>query len=300
MASKRKYAINLMLFLPLFIFSQNSHSTIESAYEIGSKGIFKFNFSILENASVNEEMPCLGGNYKNIFWIKWTVKEPGNLTFSISPYDDTWSDIDFAIFKVPKNKGLKQMSMIRCMESGIQFDAADKLIEESKRCLGIMGLSTAEPSDQLHEHAGCSDVYNNFLAPLKCRAGDTFYLAVSQFDDANTNYIFDLCGTAQLTRDSVFCEEYTKKARRLPNKKIVSFSNKISEKNLSVFIEGFDPQVITAEISSSDGLAQKAFFLDISTNRKRYSLPIENFKKGTYKLEMKLNKQKVEGEFVIN
>lgn len=286
------------LLFPILSFSQNDGKTSATAYEIFSKGALSFNFeNVIEKEKEKEAIPCLE-EYKNIFWIEWTIMKAGYLSFTIFPTYDNWGDVDFAIFKVEHNRSRKKKKLLRCMNSGENLTGDDNTVSSSSfPCMGVMGLSIAESPSQIIEYAGCDEGDNNFLSALQCKKGETYLLAIAQYDNPKANYSLELCGSAQLMNDIVSCEEYTKKKWHLPNKKIISFFEKKYDDNLSLFIQGFEPQTVKVYIEKEGNVVQEKY-IDLKEDQGYYELPIKELPKGKYQLKLELKKIKQEGFFV--
>ena len=288
----------IILFCPVILISQYKYGTCHDALEICSKGTLVFNFETLSTAAPIQLLPCLEAEYKNMVWIKWKIKEAGYLTFSILPSGHFREDIDFAVYKSFPNEKQLELQLIRCMTSGANGMPDGTINPNSLRCLGKMGLSVAEPKEQIHESPGCGSSDNNFLAALDCKKGEEYYLAIAQFDSPKTAYTLSLCGTAKLPCDTVFCEEYTNQRSKLPEKKIISFSENNKGKHLPLYIEGYDRQTVKITIKNELGEFMDIQHLEILNDQNYFDLPVNHLPKGEYILSIELKKQKVEGRFI--
>lgn len=134
----------------------------------------------------------LSGNAEqNSAWIRFKIAEPGWLTFTITPKVH-FHDIDFVVYRLPKNKGCAGKQIVRCMASG---DYSFK-----SPCMGKTGLRKGERESS--EDAGCADRGDNaWLAPLRVVEEEEYVILVSNVSDAGAGFDISFGGTAKLPCD---------------------------------------------------------------------------------------------------
>ena len=125
----------------------------------------------------------------NSHWMNFEIAAEGKLVFTITPLEE-WRDMDFAVYKVVDSMDCYTKVPIRCMWSG------------GGDCNGATGLDISETDE--YEYGGCSDIQNNFLAPLDCKVGDKYYLAVFGGGGLHT-FDIEWCGNALMSCDTVPC-----------------------------------------------------------------------------------------------
>lgn len=132
-------------------------------------------------------------------WYKWTCKDPGTLTFTLTPNDYTpgmeSDDLDFAIFKM--NNGINDcsnMSLVRCMASGanITGGVVDPF-NTWERCSGPTGLREGENDTQ--ETGGCASGDNNFIRALDMVAGESYTLIINNYTQSGLGFSIEFGGS---------------------------------------------------------------------------------------------------------
>ncbi len=282
----------LFVFLPTAAFCQD-YGSCETALEVCSKGLLEFNYrrdSI--RAAPDEKADCLGGIYETT-WLIWEIVEDGYLSFTIMPEMIT-DDIDFAVYKLDREKGCEQKKLIRCALSGENVGAP---LKDNLPCLGFTGLTTAEPH-KTQEDLGCGWGKNNFLAALDCKKGERYALAFQDFSNAKGRLLIEFCGSAQLPCDSIFCEELTRKKSRLPGKQMVVFSNQVSGKIFFVFLYGFNEKEALVTIQDVAGKTVLEEKISLEKEQDEYEIQVGDLPPGSYRALILVGKQAVAGKFV--
>jgi gliding motility-associated-like protein len=123
----------------------------------------------------------------NSTWFKWTCKEAGTLTFTVTPnrLDD---DIDFALYELPN--GLNNCSskrLLRCMATGTTPGVC--------AILGATGLREGETD--VSESSGCtpSQRQTNFVSPLVMEVGKSYALAINNFTSTGNGFNINFGGS---------------------------------------------------------------------------------------------------------
>ena len=196
-----KHILNLLAtLLPFFSLAQN-HADCDSAYRVCDKNPLHFTDQSGEGNVVDAEMigcflnsPQVGKPEKNSVWLRFDIKEGGTLSFVIVP-DTLSDDIDFVVFALPPNGDCKKKKVVRCMAAGDKPENYD-----ISPCMGATGLNELEKDES--EDAGCADKGdNNWLAPLKVRAGEQYVLLVSNVTAAYNGFKIQFGGTATFVCD---------------------------------------------------------------------------------------------------
>ena len=149
---------------------------------------------------------CLRAESASV-WYKWTCRDPGTLTFTLTPNDFVANgvrsdDLDFAVFELPG--GIDDCSgkdMIRCMASG----GCNAPFETWSICNGPTGL--AEGVTDTDEFAGCTagcsspgaqpgnQADDNFVAAINMVANQSYALIVNNFSATGRGFSIDFGGT---------------------------------------------------------------------------------------------------------
>jgi len=146
-----------------------------------------FNVESLVGAGVitNEIDPlsCIQEEFSSA-WYKWTCKDAGTLTFTLTPNNPT-DDIDFAVYELPDIESCAGKEMVRCEAAG---ENVGEPFPNWEPCTGPTGLSTS--STDLVEVPGCPAGQDNFVAALNMEAGKSYALVVNNF--SNTGHGFSI------------------------------------------------------------------------------------------------------------
>lgn len=278
------------LFCQPVLFSQN-YFTCENAFEICSKGIFRFEFPKGPESKTTVSS-CLS-EPRATTWIAWEVAEAGYFTFTITP-EKPADDVDFAVFKIT-SKDCEKPKLLRCMLSGQVIGYP----EMSLPCLGPTGLTTAERWGK-RECEGCSEGDNNFLPALKCEKSERYALAIQNYDNATGSFTVDFCGSARLPCDSVFCEELTKNKRGLPQKEEVLFTSVFSGENLPLYFYNVQPQSVSALVRDAAGKVRASENFQVKDDQTEYLFRLNDVPAGEYFIEIKLSDRTVSGRLRLN
>lgn len=141
--------------------------------------------------------PCSSGtngscSYEELqsAWYKWICKDPGTLTFNLTPLNPT-DDLDFWVYELPG--GVDDCSNklpLLCMASGANVGSP---VSTWLRCHGPTGLRTTETDD--HEDCGCATGDNNYIRPLQMEAGKAYALVVMNFSSTGDGFTISFGGT---------------------------------------------------------------------------------------------------------
>lgn len=178
MSAPRHLLIALFITLsPLSVTAQN-YSDCATAFLLCDQAYVHFN--VIEGFGEVADtymVPCFmngengGQAEENATWIYFKIKEAGQLSFVITP-DTIGDDMDFVLFQIPKDGGCDRKTIIRCMSAGDGKNA------QNSPCMGQTGLRIQDKD--VTADAGCNDVGdNNWLKPLKAKAGEKYVLLVS-------------------------------------------------------------------------------------------------------------------------
>ncbi len=187
----------IFLYLLLFnnILSAQGYGDCATALLICDKSTIRLTpQSVAQQNAPNEwnNLPCFenavpsGDVETESAWVRFTVNKSGSLFFTIRP-DIEAHDLDFAVFRLTDGQ-CDQKIPIRCMAAGdSQFPSL---------CMGPTGLMPGEMDTT--QEAGCGTIgTNNFLAPLQAAAGETFALAINNFN-SSAGFEVSFYGTALL------------------------------------------------------------------------------------------------------
>lgn len=185
-----------------FWLAAQSHADCTAAMDICKKQVYHIEKTGGEGADKKEAdfISCFmnGENFgqaeENSTWFKFEIEKSGSLTFAITPHrlDD---DIDFVVFKLPKDGNCQHKQIVRCCAAGDSNDTA-----LSSPCMGETGLRAGEKASS--RDAGCSDVGDNaWLAPLKVEKGEKYALLVSNVSSNGPGFSIRFGGTAKLPCD---------------------------------------------------------------------------------------------------
>lgn len=123
-------------------------------------------------------------------WYRWTCKDPGSLTFIITPNNPT-DDIDFALFELPGGiDDCANKKKIRCEAAGENVGAP---FSEWEPCTGPTGLSLTETDTD--EAPGCAPGQNNFVAAVNMVAGRSYALVINNFSESGIGFSIEFGGT---------------------------------------------------------------------------------------------------------
>lgn len=132
---------------------------------------------------------CLAQEFSST-WFSWQIEQPGTLTFVLTP-QDSFQDLDFAVFRFNDNLLCQEKILKRCCAAGENVGAP---ASESAPCLGPTGLNLTETD--IEEQPGCSNGNNNFLKFLQCQAGENYALVVNDFSSSGQGFTLEWGGTA--------------------------------------------------------------------------------------------------------
>ncbi len=123
-------------------------------------------------------------------WYRWTCKDPGSLTFTITPTNPS-DDIDFAVFELPGGiDDCDNKVKVRCEAAG---ENVGQPFSNWEICTGPTGLSLDETD--LDEFPGCAPGQNNFVAALDMVAGRSYALIINNFSNTGNGFTIEFGGT---------------------------------------------------------------------------------------------------------
>lgn len=123
-------------------------------------------------------------------WYRWTCKDPGTLTFVITPNNPV-DDIDFALFELPGGiDDCEHKKKIRCEAAGENVGSP---FSEWEPCTGPTGLSLTETDTD--EQPGCPPGQNNFVAAVNMTPGKSYALLINNFSESGIGYSIEFGGT---------------------------------------------------------------------------------------------------------
>jgi gliding motility-associated-like protein len=126
----------------------------------------------------------------NSSWYKWTCDQPGSLTFTLTPLDNS-DDLDFVLYELPDGiNDCTTKEYITCMTSGENVGDAFK---QWFPCTGATGLSENDPDN--FEQCGCEDGNNNFVSAIQMEAGKSYALVVMNFTSSGSGFSIEFGGT---------------------------------------------------------------------------------------------------------
>ncbi|NUQ23536.1 MAG: gliding motility-associated C-terminal domain-containing protein [Saprospiraceae bacterium] len=126
----------------------------------------------------------------NSIWYKWTCKDPGSLTFNITPLNPI-DDIDFIVYELPNGiDNCSNKQEIRCMAAGAINGAP---FSEWEPCTGPTGLSLTE-TDEV-EYCGCDPGQNSYIEALQMVAGRSYALVINNFSESAAGFSIEFGGT---------------------------------------------------------------------------------------------------------
>jgi hypothetical protein len=138
------------------------------------------------------ESSCLPKGFQetNSIWLELKIKEPGIITFIISPHNNA-DDIDFLIYQ--KDDDCSQLRELRCMGSGVNIGDDDA--KRSEQCIGVTGLSKLA-TDNI-EYSGCRLSADNFLKFLSVEKEEKILILVNNYDSVE-GFSISFEGNAEL------------------------------------------------------------------------------------------------------
>lgn len=133
---------------------------------------------------------CLQEEFASV-WYKWTCKDPGNLTFTITPNNKP-DDIDFAIYRLPGGlDDCANKNLVRCMASGETIGNNPSL---NSPCFGPTGIRPTS-NDEV-ETPGCQPGDDNFVRDIQMRSGESYVLLVNNFSESGYGFSIKWGGSA--------------------------------------------------------------------------------------------------------
>jgi len=128
-------------------------------------------------------------------WYKWTCKDPGSLTFTLTPNNNPpgaiSDDLDFLLFRLPNGlDDCDSKELIRCMLSGAN---GGQPLAQWAGCNGPTGL--LEGDGDTSEFNGCQNGDNNFVESVDMLSGESYALIIMNFTESSQGFSIEFGGT---------------------------------------------------------------------------------------------------------
>lgn len=128
-------------------------------------------------------------------WYKWTCKDPGSLTFTLTPNNNPpgaiSDDLDFLLFRLPNGlDDCDNKELIRCMLSGAN---GGQTLDQWAACNGPTGLMLGDGDTE--EFNGCQQGNNNFVESIDMIAGESYALIIMNFTESSQGFSIEFGGT---------------------------------------------------------------------------------------------------------
>ncbi|MEM1319890.1 MAG: gliding motility-associated C-terminal domain-containing protein [Bacteroidota bacterium] len=147
-----------------------------------------FNPNEIQNSSCDSPT-CLMEESSST-WYKWTCRDPGSLTFRLSPLNPS-DDLDFLVYELPGGlDDCNNKQDIRCMASG---EVVGEPLSVWQPCTGPTGLALNDTD--ITEFCGCDPGDNNFLQAIDMVAGRSYALVVNNFSNTGLGFSIEFGGT---------------------------------------------------------------------------------------------------------
>ncbi|MBL0294638.1 MAG: gliding motility-associated C-terminal domain-containing protein [Saprospiraceae bacterium] len=201
-------------------------------------------------------------------WYSWTCKDPGSLTFTITPSNPI-DDIDFVVYELPN--GVKDCTgkfERRCEAAGENIGAP---LATWERCMGPTGLSDSESDTS--EPAGCGGNNNNFVSALNMEAGKSYAILINNYSRSGNGFNIAFGGTGTflgpeadfeiLDESTPFCrfQEYTVvDTSRLFGTRVISYQWGFGDEAVFSSDTGRGPHKVTFPLAGI-----KTIFLSLET-----------------------------------
>ncbi len=141
------------------------------------------------NVNEIDNTSCIQSEISSV-WYKWTCDDPGSLTFTLSPNQES-DDLDFAVFELPGGiDDCNNKIMLRCMASG---ENVGEPFENWEPCTGDTGMSLNDPD--LEELPGCQSGNNNYVSSINMESGKSYALIVNNFSNTGSGFSITWGGT---------------------------------------------------------------------------------------------------------
>jgi len=132
---------------------------------------------------------CVQEEFASV-WYRWTCKDPGTLTFTVSPTNEG-DDLDFVVFRLPGGiNDCKDKQWVRCMAAG---ETIGQSPQYNAPCKGPTGLSLT--ATDVVEMPGCGGGNNNYIAALNMQAGESYALMVNNYSKSGAGFEIEFGGT---------------------------------------------------------------------------------------------------------
>lgn len=133
---------------------------------------------------------CIQEEFASI-WLKWIIKDPGSLVFTIFPNNNV-DDLDFALYRLPNGiDDCNNKVLVRCMAAG---ETRGQSPAYNAPCYGPTGLREGERGET--EQPGCDNGNNNFVSAVDAKEGEAYALIVNNFSQSGRGFTLRFGGTA--------------------------------------------------------------------------------------------------------
>lgn len=281
---------HLFHFLCLFFACQTlfgqSHNSFDLALSICKKDKILLipntaSSVFFENGSCGSMGPVPVATYNH--FVRFKIKSSGTLVFIIIPTNPN-DDLDFQLFQVvPTSPGKITR---RCMAAG-GISAVDP-------CMGATGLNYGQTDTTAAP--GCSNTFDNFLAPIYVQAGEEFVLGISNFSSRGS-FSLEFCGDAMLECDIEKCDKTLVSSKELKTQEgtVKVFPNPVAV-GQSLLVEGEMLKHIMIFDQSGVLLYKND---DLPSGSSSLSIDAQDFKAGCYLIRIVTNDGVITRKFVV-
>lgn len=124
-------------------------------------------------------------------WLKWTCKDPGTLTFTITPINQD-DDIDWALYELPG--GVNDCSTKNLLRYNISGRNLNNDVSTWRACIGATGTAEGDPDNS--EECGCQPGDNNFSKAADLERDKSYTLVIFNFSQSGAGYSISFGGTS--------------------------------------------------------------------------------------------------------
>lgn len=133
---------------------------------------------------------CIQEEFASI-WLKWIIKDPGSLVFTIFPNNNV-DDLDFALYLLPNGiDDCNGKMVVRCMAAG---ETRGQSPAYNAPCMGPTGLREGERD--INEQPGCDNGNNNFVSSVDAKEGEVYALIINNYSQSGRGFTLRFGGTA--------------------------------------------------------------------------------------------------------
>lgn len=228
---------------------------------------------------ITSENACFSEKFEetNVLWLKWEIKNPGILGFTISP-NSVGDDIDFALFRLENLQACNNKTLLSCSASGPALGSAD-----AEACLGATGLKLGYEGKSAGR--GCTDDDNtNFLAPVETKAGEFYALFIHNYR-SDAGIALEWSGTADFNPVHGNCSSITADTAQVTEINFFSVSEPFpnpAENSISISVESSTYRIGQVAVISSAGYVEQTQNFSVSKGVGVINLDINRLNKGIH------------------